>query len=238
MRRASEEDVRVVIVDRTDQSKEVVRGVANALERQAMEHLGDAVPKGWGVSARVRAATPRHPAMPHEWPLYLLPASALDVKDALGYHDKTSKNLPVMKVFPELDAGDGMHWSVTASHELLETLVDPFLQRCIQSEDGKIWSLEVCDPVEADTYSIDGVMVSNFALPAWYEPSQAHHRGADRYDFLGKCKAPYEVRTGGYAQFLSKQGWKTITEGKRRSFREKVKDLGRSSARARPLAIE
>jgi len=40
--------------------------------------------------------------------------------------------------------------------------------------DGKIYALEVCDAVESDKlgYEIDGVMVSDFITPAWFEPTR------------------------------------------------------------------
>ena len=59
-------------------------------------------------------------------------------------------------------------------------LADPWINWCAQGTDGKIYALEVCDAVESDKlgYEIDGVMVSDFITPAWFEPTRA-----DRVDF-------------------------------------------------------
>lgn len=48
-------------------------------------------------------------------------------------------------------------WSVSASHELLEMLVDPHAN-------GR----EIADPVETVTYDIAGVSVSDAVTPAWF----------------------------------------------------------------------
>ena len=74
-------------------------------------------------------------------------------------------------------------WTVTLSHELLEMLADPWINWCAQGDDGKIYALEVCDAVEADRmgYEIDGVLVSDFITPSWFEPTHA-----DRVDFKGR----------------------------------------------------
>ena len=42
------------------------------------------------------------------------------------------------------------------------------------ASDGKTrnYSFEVCDPVEAPTYDVDGVSVSNFVTPAWFDPTR------------------------------------------------------------------
>jgi hypothetical protein len=58
------------------------------------------------------------------------------------------------------------------------------------------WFNEVCDPVEADSYLIDGVKISDFITPAWFNDGVGQ-----RYDFMGLAKQPFWIRPGGYAQF-------------------------------------
>ena len=92
-----------------------------------------------------------------------------------------------------------------------------------------------CDRVEADTYTIDGVQVSNFNLPACFEPPKK--RDGVTYDYLGKSTKPNEVRTGGYAQkFNPTRGWTQV--GEMRSYRAKLAELGlsRNAKRLRRLA--
>jgi hypothetical protein len=42
----------------------------------------------------------------------------------VGYHDLTNEGLPLGKVFAGSDMVNGYNWTVTASHELLEMLID------------------------------------------------------------------------------------------------------------------
>ena len=60
---------------------------------------------------------------------------------------------------------------------------------------GILYAIEICDPVEADSYTIYGQEVSNFVTPWWFgNPLPA---GA-KYDFLGKLLAPFSMTAGGY----------------------------------------
>lgn len=78
-----------------------------------------------------------------------------------GFHDVTSGGVPFAVVdFASLQGS----WTVLASHELLEMLVDahPFV---ILNGLG----LEICDPAEQVTYTINGVRVADFVTPSWFE---------------------------------------------------------------------
>jgi hypothetical protein len=177
--------------------------VANAIQRQVRD---DFAPH-WLADADIRAPQPGEVSVTREWVLglYARPDSA----DALGHHDLTPDGVPLIKVFPLLDDRDGIPWSVTTSHEILETLADPRLCRCVQVPDGRIAALEVCDPVEHDIYWIDGVAVSDFVLPAYFEPAA---NGSGPFDRMGVVKRPMELRPGGYNQFWSPTaGWETQT---------------------------
>ena len=69
-------------------------------------------------------------------------------------------------------------------------LADPWINWCAQGSDGKIYALEVCDAVEADElgYEIDGVLVSDFITPSWFEPTRA-----DRVDFKRRVRNPLQL---------------------------------------------
>lgn len=183
----------IVIVDSdTGISPAEITRAAAALQCQVLEHFFPA----WGVSAPVRAAASSGPPGSDDWVLELRRTPTLE--GALGVHQVTQSGKPLMFDFPLLDAQDSVPWTVTASHEILETLADPWLRRGVQDDNGTWWAVEVCDAVESDSYDIDGVRVSNFCLPAWGEPPAA--KDGVRYDYLGLCRQPWEVRTGGYAQ--------------------------------------
>jgi hypothetical protein len=131
-----------------------------------------------------------------------------DQAGALGYYELTSRGTPLGKVFAELDLRSGASWTVTLSHELLEMLADPWINRCAQGVDGRVYALEVCDAVEADRlgYEIDGVLVSDFITPAWFEPTRA-----DRVDFKRRVEKPLELASGGYISVLDRGGgWTQI----------------------------
>ena len=131
-----------------------------------------------------------------------------DQAGALGYHELTSRGTPLGKVFAGLDLQSGGSWTVTLSHELLEMLADPWINWCAQGSDGKVYALEVCDAVEADRlgYEIDGVLVSDFITPSWFEPTEA-----DRVDFKRRIAKPLELASGGYISVLDAGGgWTQI----------------------------
>ncbi len=134
-----------------------------------------------------------------------------DQAGALGYHEMSSQGTPLGKVFAKLDLQSGSSWTVTLSHELLEMLADPWINWCAMGSDSKIYALEVCDAVEADAlgYEINGVLVSDFITPAWYEPNCA-----DRLD---------------YKQHVSKQ--LELVPGTRRQRRKLIRPAWRRSER-------
>jgi hypothetical protein len=135
--------------------------------------------------------------------------SVLDDSDqagTLGYHDVTSDNTPLLKVFAKTDLDSGLSWTVTASHEILEALADPWVSSAWQMTNREFVALEVGDPVEADElgYMIDGTLVSDFILPAWFVKGLK----VPKYDFAGHVGGPLQVAPGGYVSiFVSGKGW-------------------------------
>lgn len=175
-------------------------GLAAALQRQANEHAGPA----WGLppievypSARVS---------PGHWGLVLLDDA--DQADALGYHEVTDVGLPLGRVFvrPTIAVGDKV--PVTASHELLEMLIDPGCQLGAQDGDGSFTALEIADPVQEDSYAIDGVPVSDFVYPAWFQSFRA--AGATRFSHLGTVDRPFQLAPGGYVSVFQWGRWTQI----------------------------
>jgi hypothetical protein len=162
-----------------------------------------------------------------------------DQAGALGYHEMTSAGTPLGKIFAKLDLDNGYSWTVTLSHELLEMLADPWINWCAVGSDSKIYALEVCDAVEADGlgYQIDGVPLSDFVTPAWFEPTEA-----DRLDFKQHVSKELQLAPGGYISILDPQkGWTQITAqgeggpainaGSRRSRRKMIRQQWRRSER-------
>jgi hypothetical protein len=129
-----------------------------------------------------------------EWQFYYLDNA--DSAGALGYHDLTKDGQPVSKVFVKTTLAAKELVSVTACHELFEMVIDPLANLWAENSDGKEYAYEMSDPVEEDTFLVDGVTMSNFVHPSWFEPFK--HPAGTRFDHLGKLKAPFSMTKGGY----------------------------------------
>jgi hypothetical protein len=186
----------------------------------------DFAPK-WGITCKVQKAT----SIPKgAWAIVILDDP--DEPNAAGYHDLTPDGLPLSKVF--VAAGDV---SVTASHELLEMLVDPAINSGCQQADQKTWvALEVCDAVEETTYKIDGVTaVSNFVFPSYFESFRKANSG--KFDFLGLVKKPFQILKGGYLPVFKNGRWTQVfgSEAKRKRFAREDRRGHRTESRGKEL---
>src|SRR6516164_3600954 len=135
----------------------------------------------------------------------------------LGFHteDQGGKLWGVVAAKPELDNGAQVttgDWSVSSvlSHEVLEMFVDPNCNLWANDGKGSAYSFEVCDPVEAPTYTVSGVSVSNFVTPSWFDPLAP---ATAQFDKLRQLTAPFTIAAGGYANYVNggqvKQQWGT-----------------------------
>jgi len=150
-----------------------------------------------------------------------------DEAGALGYHDLTDEGQPLTKVFVKTTKEAGEVVSVTASHELFEMVIDPIANLWAEAEDGTEYAYEMSDPVEEDTFLVDGVQISNFVHPSWFEPFK--HPSGTKFDHLGLLKKPFSMTKGGYViikkkgkvseQFASKAKEKRFAQEKRRGHR-------------------
>jgi hypothetical protein len=96
-------------------------------------------------------------------------------------------------------------WPVAASHELLELLADKYGNRLIAAAhptrpDLRVkYLVEVCDPCQTAWYTVNGVRVSDFYTPRYFDPVRV---GALRYSFTGALEYPIHVLDGGYVTWL------------------------------------
>jgi hypothetical protein len=179
-----------------------VQAVIPALQSQ----VSDDFRAYWDVDCTL-TLLPKDQPLPAGW-WQIVVIDNPDVAGALGYHEMSSQGTPLGKVFAKLDIDNGQSWTVTLSHELLEMLADPWINWMAQGEDGHIYALEVADAVEADElgYSIDGVLVSDFVTPGWFEQTEN-----DRVDFKQRIHTRLELAPGGYISVLDlKRGWVQI----------------------------
>lgn len=136
---------------------------------------------------------------------------AADVPDAIGYHDRNNSGLPYGFVFTEIAQEVGEPWSVTLSHEALELIGDAEVNVLAAgpnpNDPGQavyFW-YEMCDAVQAESYDIDGVAVSNFVLPLYFTVDTEE---GSRNDFLGRrhngnLLQSFGVNPGGYTGFFN-----------------------------------
>jgi hypothetical protein len=114
-----------------------------------------------------------------------------------GYHELSRNGQPVAYVFVHNSIANNEPVSVTASHELFEMAVDPIANLWAESGNGSLYAYEVSDPVEDASFVFDGLRMSNFVHPAWFEPYT--HQPGTKYDHLGLIDRPFGLSTGGYA---------------------------------------
>src|SRR5205823_5839900 len=182
----------------------------------------------WGTPAKLVKSTG---FITDAWAIVFLEDA--DVADALAYHDLTPDGLPISKVFVKTTIDDGELVSVSASHELVEMLVDPAINMMTTGPDPKtIYAYEMADPVEALSFNVNGIQMSDFIYPAYFE--NFHKPGSVQFDHLNKVKKPFQILSGGY-QIIFKSGkWSQVfgSEAKKKSFAREDRRGHRSEQRA------
>jgi hypothetical protein len=166
-----------------------VTRVSAALQKQVTRDLAPI----WDVSATVDAFAKLEDVPLGYWPIM--------IRDNIGFRAAGIHLDKDGQPFALVTAGDD--WSLTASHETLEMLVDPFGNRVIagdspKSDQGRVeFLVEICDPSESAEfgYTVNGVLVSDFYTPAYFDPIQAP---GVRYSFTGALTEPRQVVSGGY----------------------------------------
>jgi hypothetical protein len=207
-----------------------VQALVPVMQKQVDEDFDPA----WNIDASLEFVAKDQTPQPGSWWLSIFDDS--DQAGALGYHDVTDEGLPLGKVFAGTDHALGLEVSVTFSHELLEILADPEINRCVflQRDDGSgiIVAYESCDAVEADElgYEIDGVLVSDFVTPRWFMPGFP-----GPYDFKERCSGPLELRPGGYISVYEVgkgMGWQQVTADATTDLLQQAAPMSISAARA------
>jgi hypothetical protein len=151
----------------------------------------------WGINAKLAFLPKKTKPSHHSWWIGIF--DDRHQADYLGYHDLTSKGLPLAKVFASSDEEIDCEWTVTLSHELLEMLANPGSNLFVQHEAdrGLLYPYEVCDPCEPDKfgYKVQGILVSDFVHPAWFE--HFHKKGSVQFDHCKRMSRPFQVLPGG-----------------------------------------
>ncbi len=176
-----------IVADVPELTRAVLDPVVAALQTQVDRDFGPC----WQVAAQLIGVAPGEPIPAGAWTVTITRHAGSDQQS--GFH-LDHDGLP----FATIEFADD--WSLAASHELLEMLVDPLGEHLrpgpAPTDQADVHFLvEVCDPCQERThaYTIDGVTVSDFLTPAYYEPGTA-----SPCSFTGSVKHPFEVLPGGY----------------------------------------
>jgi hypothetical protein len=165
--------------------------VAAAIQKQVARDMGPI----WNIQATVDAFDKLENVPLDYWRVII--RDDIGAFGQSGFH-RTSLNQPY--AFVQFDDD----WSITASHEVLEMLVDPSGNRLVAGASliagqGRVnYLVEICDPVQADTYTVNDIRVCDFYTPQYFDP--VNTTGA-RYSFTGTLTGPRQVRKGGYLAF-------------------------------------
>ena len=198
---------KVGLVDMTGKvDPHVMAAAAASLNIQVTRDL----PQFWPISATVSYLPD-----PHHIPQGVAPVQIVDhLPPGEGGFHQTRHGQPYAKIV--LTPGSN-EWTVDASHEIIELLVDPSGNRLqtsvaiiiiggnIQDTTGSYeYLVEACDPCEADpfTYVIDTISVSDFITPHFYDAAATP---GTRYSFTGAIQHPRQILKGGYISFVNPQ---------------------------------
>jgi hypothetical protein len=183
----------------------------------------------WGTPAKLIKSTG---FVKGAWAMVFLDNA--DQPGALAYHDLTPDGLPESKVFVKTTLDNGDLVTVSASHELVEMLVDPAINMMTTSPNPKImYAYESADPVEALSFNVNGIPMTDFVYPAYFEAF--HKTGSVQFDRLKKVNKPFQILSGGY-QIIFKNGkWSQVfgSASKKKSFAREDRREHRSEQRDR-----
>lgn len=182
-----------------NQAETPLGGDFTALIKAMQAYVDRYVAPVWGTPARLVRSTGFRK---HAWAMVFLDDA--DQPGALAYHDLTPDGLPLAKVFVRTTVANGDLVSVSASHELVEMLVDPAINLMSTGPDSKAtYAYESADPVEALSFKVNGVPMSDFVYPSYFEGF--HKPGSVKFDQMGKVSRPFQILKGGY-QIVFKNG--------------------------------
>lgn len=140
------------------------------------------------------------------------------VQGALAYHTQVDGE-PQIVVYTGTGDYYGFNNSVSFTHELFEMLGDEHTAAInqgwpyptitldegqfgrpitFQTPVGQLLINELCDPVEAFSYPIHGVQISDWVTPNYFNDQQTMPAGVPTYDYMGLVQQPLEVLRGGY----------------------------------------
>jgi hypothetical protein len=183
------QEVALVSETKAVKSRELMK-VAAALQKQVMRDFAPI----WEISGTIDPFEKLEDVPIGYWPVL--------IRDDIGFAGAAGIHLDDGgQPFALVQASSS--WALTASHEVVEMLADPFGNRLvagnsIKPNQGRVeYLVEVSDPSEAEEfgYTVNGILVSDFYTPRYFDPVPA---AGVRYSFTGAILEPRKVLRGGY----------------------------------------
>jgi hypothetical protein len=170
-----------------------------ALVAAMQEYVSSYVAPVWGTPAKLVKTKGLQSGA---WAMVFLDDA--DQPGALAYHDLTPDGLPISKVFVKTTLDDKQLVSVSASHELVEMLVDPAINMMTSGPDPKtMYAYESADPVEELDFPVNGIAMSDFVYPSYFEIFRKPK--SVQFDQMNQVTKPFQILKGGY-QIIFKDG--------------------------------
>ncbi len=222
----------------------------DTLIKAMQEYVVKDVAPVWGTPANLHKSTDFEAG---EWAMVFLDDT--DEPDASAYHELTPDGLPLSKVFVNTILGDKQSVSVSASHELIEMLVDPAINMMTTGPDLQtsyahenadpaddvilyesakeetFYAYESADPVEDLAFKVNSVYMSDFVYPAYFE--KFHKPSSVKFDHMNNVKRPFQILAGGYQSIFRNGRWSNLfaTKAKQESFAKEDRRGHRSEMR-------
>ena len=169
----------------------------DALQKFVDEHVAPV----WGTRAKLIKT---NGFIRGSWAIVFLDHA--DHAHSLAYHDVTPDGFPQAKVFVKMTLKNKKLVSGSASHELVEMLVDPGINLVTMRPHSKlVYGYESADPVEDLDFPVNGIRMTNFVYPTYFETF--HKPGTVRFDHLNQLKEPFQIHTGGYQGVYKNSKW-------------------------------
>ena len=132
-----------------------------------------------------------------------------DQPGALAYHDIDRDGFPFSKVFVRTIQQNAASLSVSASHQLVEMLVDPTNRRMsLGSNNNFVYAFQAADPVQGLSFKVNGIEMADFLHPAYFDTLRKS--GRQQFDAMNKVRKPFEILPGGYQMVCKNGGWDHI----------------------------
>jgi len=203
---------RVAVINRSTRvGDEEMRGAVMALQKQVRRDFAPV----WGIDAELTLVAKGADPEPGSW--WVMIEDQSEFPSIIAYHTLTPEGLPYVRVSVVTAQQSDFAWTMAASHDLLEMLANPRVNLTVfDSSDGiqgKLYIREICDPVSSplQAYSIDGIVVSDFVYPSWFESYRKS--GGTQFDHAGHVNEPFQIARGARSmvcEVTASSGWRQI----------------------------